>query len=281
MDGKRRKFARFYFVSEADLLDILSNGSQPKMIMKHVDKVLLYTKALVLDESKKGRPWAARFIAGVGSEEADFEPNVPLEGKVEVYLQDVLHKQKDTLRCHLSRCYKRYPTMDRHKWVNYTAKGSPFPEDAAQIILLVAGMYYVKEVEHTMVKYSSGDKTAMDQQLKLIIDQLRALVSLTRTKLKSGERKRVMCMITLDAHSRDIFAKLIAKKAYEVTHFEWMSQLKQRFIGPTEEGDRQSKTYEARVDILNASFLYDFEYLGNGSRLVVTPLTDRIYVTAT
>ena len=52
MDSKRQIFARFYFVSEADLLDILSNGSQPKKILKHVDKVLLATKKIKLDESK-------------------------------------------------------------------------------------------------------------------------------------------------------------------------------------------------------------------------------------
>jgi dynein heavy chain len=39
MDSKRRAFPRFYFVSPADLLDILSNGNNPKKIMVHMPKI--------------------------------------------------------------------------------------------------------------------------------------------------------------------------------------------------------------------------------------------------
>jgi len=39
LDEKRRAFPRFYFVSVADLLDILSNGNTPEKINKHMSKI--------------------------------------------------------------------------------------------------------------------------------------------------------------------------------------------------------------------------------------------------
>lgn len=36
LDGKRRQFPRFYFMSEADLLDLLSNSSQPARVLMQV-----------------------------------------------------------------------------------------------------------------------------------------------------------------------------------------------------------------------------------------------------
>ena len=60
MDGKRRTFPRFYFTSEADLLDILSNGSKPRRILRHVSSVMLATKTLEL-EGGESRAWNVEY----------------------------------------------------------------------------------------------------------------------------------------------------------------------------------------------------------------------------
>ena len=62
--------------------------------MYHTPKVYLQTKIIQLSDednlTESGRPWALGWIAGVGIEEVDFEPPVPLEGKVEIYMQTLL-----------------------------------------------------------------------------------------------------------------------------------------------------------------------------------------------
>lgn len=85
-----------------------------------------------------------------------------------------------------------------------------------------------------------------------------------------------MCLITLDTHSRDIIEKLDVENVKKADAFQWQSQLK--FYWTT---NPLTKEKDCQIRIADASFWYSYEYLGNGPRLVVTPLTDRIYVTAT
>ena len=54
--------------------------------------------------------------------------------------------------------------------------------------------------------------------------------------------------------------------------FKWMSQLRTYWDADID---------DSVIKICDASFPYGYEYLGNGGRLVITPLTDRIYITAT
>ena len=281
LDGKRRQFPRFYFTSEADLLDILSNSSQPSKVLDQVDKILLSTKQLTTEmRPGEDRPHALNFVAGVGKETVPFDPPVKLIGKAEQYLRALLDAQIFTLSKCLSVSMARYPQMLRVEWVTQKDTKTGEAIDPAQIILLVATIDYVQQVEKSMAQASGGDPKAVIKCFELVKSQLADLINLTQAALSKSDRQRVMCMITTDAHNRDILDVLLKEKALNATDFQWQSKLRPSFVGKMEKGVTHIVS-TARFDICDAKFEYGFEYLGNGPRLVITPLTDRIYVTAT
>ena len=77
---------------------------------------------------------------------------------------------------------------------------------------------------------------------------------------------------TLHAHL--VLPQAIAEspEADKADCFQWVAQLRSYW---------DLSVNDCRVRICDASFPYGYEYLGNGARLVITPLTDRIYITAT
>ena len=105
------------------------------------------------------------------------------------------------------------------------------------------------------------------------IEGLSELIRITRTELTKPQRTRIMVLITMDTHNRDVINKTLLKEGvYDKANFLWASQLRPVWMAETE-----TITFE----ICDARVPYGYEYLGNGPRLVITPLTDRIYVTAT
>lgn len=97
MDSKRRAFPRFYFVSPADLLDILSNGNSPFKIMIHMPKIFQAIETLKLKDDGD-RPLALGMETCVGKEFVEFPKPLKLLGKVENYLADVIDKMRESLK---------------------------------------------------------------------------------------------------------------------------------------------------------------------------------------
>lgn len=56
LETKRIAFPRFYFVAPADLLDILSKGSNPQAILRHLSKCFDNVHNLSFRKDDRGEP---------------------------------------------------------------------------------------------------------------------------------------------------------------------------------------------------------------------------------
>lgn len=106
----------------------------------------------------------------------------------------------------------------------------------------------------------------------LQIAQLNALISMLIGDLSVGDRQKIMTICTIDVHARDVVSKMITQKVENSQAFTWLAQLRHRW------DDKQKDCF---ANICDAQFRYQHEYLGNTPRLVITPLTDRCYITLT
>ena len=116
------------------------------------------------------------------------------------------------------------------------------------------------------------DKNALKNCYSDQVGALKGLVMMVQGDLEKRVRQKIMCLITMDAHSRDIIQKLVDEDVKKADEFQWQTQLK---------GVYDAGRNDFVIKIADAILDYGYEYLGNGPRLVITPLTDRIYVTAT
>lgn len=157
MESKRRAFPRFYFVSSADLLDILSNGNNPMRVQIHMNKCFQAIDKLRLDSEEVvpgRRPKALGMESCVGIEYVPFSSPLPLENKVEQYMNDIIAKMRNELRMVLKASVEDYPSKPRDKWL------FDWP---SQIILVVNQIYWCLEVEQAFTEMARGDKGAMSK----------------------------------------------------------------------------------------------------------------------
>jgi dynein heavy chain len=158
---------------------------------------------------------------------------VPLEGKVETYMQTLLDAQKTSLFATVKRSLARYETMPRPAWILAKDEATARPLDPAQTTLLVLAVNYVKEAEQALTEVTNGAADALTAYSKKQVDQLSDVVKLTQSDLSKGDRTRVMVCITMDAHARDIVQKMIRSNVDTVDSFMWQSQLVSAVIGRT------------------------------------------------
>jgi len=100
------------------------------------------------------------------------------------------------------------------------------------------------------------------------------LTDLIRSDLSAIERKIAVALVTADVHARDIVATMMQQSVIDLSSFVWQAQLRYYF-------HKQGDNEDVRVRQSNCTIKYGYEYIGPTTRLVITPLTDRCWMTIT
>ncbi|XP_043921477.1 dynein axonemal heavy chain 11 [Protopterus annectens] len=264
LETKRLAFPRFYFVSSADLLDILSKGTQPEQVTCHLTKLFDSMADLAFKDDKYGQ--LTKTAIGMYSKEKEYVP-FPVAckciGQVENWLTCVEKSMREAVRHFITEAVAAYEEKPREQWV------FDYP---AQTALTGSQIWWTTDVGIAFDRLEEGYETALKDYNKKQITQLNALINLLLGELTPGDRQKIMTICTIDVHARDVVAKLVAQKITSSQAFAWLSQLRHRW------DDVQKHCF---ANICDAQFQYSYEYLGNTPRLVITPLTDRCYITLT
>jgi dynein heavy chain len=131
---------------------------------------------------------------------------------------------------------------------------------------------WTEEVEAALEELESGAEDAVKKYLEVCNGRLEALIRLVQGSLSREDRNKIITLITIDVHSRDVVTTLLERRVESGLDFTWQSQLRYYW---------EPARREAQIRICDFRTLYSFEYIGNCGRLVITPLTDRCYVTLT
>ncbi|GLI63290.1 hypothetical protein VaNZ11_006196 [Volvox africanus] len=251
LETKRLAFPRFYFLSNDELLEILSETKDPTRVQPFLRKIFEGINAL--EFQPEGH------VTAMFSEEGEkvtfkdkFNP-LDSQGNVERWLIECEIAMRSTLKDTIRRSHIDYAKNLRIKWV------TSWP---GQVVICVDCMYWTKEVADAI---SKGTLLDYAQQCT---DELMKVVNMVRGKLSKLDRKTLSALIVIDVHARDVVVDLANTGVVSESDFAWNSQLRYGWEGG-----------EVSVRMINALIKYGYEYLGNGSRLVITPLTDRCYRT--
>ena len=258
LEAKRDLFPRFFFVSDPQLLEILGQGSDPLTIQPHLKSIFEAISQVSFDRVTRNKILSLMSSEG---EEVQLKEPMLAQGNIEEWLQVLVDSMQETLRDIVRDCAT-------NGLLNLPLEELMF-KYPAQVSLLGLQLLWTRDCEDAISRAKS-DKSAMTQANKKAAGVLRELVSMTVRDLSKIERTRIETMVTIQVHQRDVFEQLYKQRVKNPQDFEWLKQT--RFYWRPEKDD-------CFVCITDVEFKYCHEYLGCQERLVITPLTDRCYIT--
>lgn len=272
LETKRLSFPRFFFLSNDELLEILSETKDPLRVQPHLKKCF---DGIAKLEFMSNLDITACY------DPSNEQLNFPYEkinhkkinpsdshGNVERWLIEVEAVMKKSLAYTIDSSMKDFMLMDRIEWLQGWQ---------GQVVICVNQTRWCADIEKIFNNGNESGVTISGYHQYLCGELLRT-VELVRGNIPRGLRIAIGALVVMDVHNRDTTNELVSLGTHSKNDFDWLAQLRY-YWNSNGESALSGKPGSIECRMINAMVLYAYEYIGNQDRLVITPLTDRCYRT--
>lgn len=251
-ETKRKCFPRFFFLSNSELLEILSETKDPKRIQPHLNKCFEGIASLEFDGELQ-----VTAMRSITQETIPLSKKISTSkarGQVDLWLRELEVQMRESLRNEISSALKEYCISEIVKQtLNHPA----------QAVLCSNFIMWTSKIQQQIEAKAKADAVLKENK-----EFMSHLVTLVLQESCQDKCRVFANLILSQGYFQGILEDFSEKDVDAVSDFSWLSRVRHYY----------NEDNRVEISMMHSKIIYGYEYLCPYTKLVMTSLTERCYL---